>query len=80
MTASPEIRAQHRADEMIANGMSVNLEEVLKNLQERDYIDSHREVSPLTQAEDAVVLDNSHMTMKDQLEWLKNLISERFGD
>lgn len=79
MTADPRIRAQRRAAEMQAKGQEVNLEDVLRNLQERDHIDSHREVSPLTQAEDAVVLDNSHMTMQDQLEWLKGLIRERFG-
>ena len=79
MTADPMIRAQRRAAEMEAKGSKTDLQEVLKNLQERDYIDSHREVSPLTQAPDAIVLDNSHMTMNDQLEWLKGIISERFG-
>ncbi len=79
MTADPMIRAERRAAEMRAKGDKVNIEEVLKNLQERDYIDSHREVSPLTQAADAVVLDNSHMTVEDQMEWLKKIISERFG-
>ena len=79
MTADPLIRAQRRADEMKAKGMEADLNEVLKNLQERDYIDSHRETSPLTQAPDAVVLDNSHMSMNDQLEWIKDIISERFG-
>ena len=79
MTADPMIRAQRRADEMIAKGDQVDIEEVLKNLQERDYIDSHREVSPLSQAADALVLDNSHMTMDDQVEWLKKIIKERFG-
>ena len=79
MTADPLIRAQRRAEEMIAKGLEVNIEDVLKNLQERDYIDSHREASPLSQAEDAIVLDNSQMTMDQQLEWLKNIISERFG-
>jgi cytidylate kinase len=79
MTADPLVRARRRAEEMAAKGDSTDLETVLKNLQERDYIDSHREASPLTQAEDAVVLDNSYMTMDDQLQWLKNLISERFG-
>ena len=79
MTADPMVRARRRADEMKAKGMEADLQEVLRNLQERDYIDSHREVSPLTQAEDAIVLDNSNMTMKDQLEWLKELISNRFG-
>ena len=52
---------------------------LLKNLQERDHIDSTREVSPLTQAADAIVLDNSHMTIEDQMAWVKNIISERFG-
>jgi cytidylate kinase len=79
MTADPLVRARRRAEEMAAKGDNTDLEAVLKNLQERDYIDSHREASPLTQAEDAVVLDNSYMTMDDQLQWLKNLISERFG-
>ena len=79
MPADPLIRAQRRADEMKAKGMEADLNEVLKNLQERDYIDSHRETSPLTQAPDAVVLDNSHMSMNDQLEWIKDIISERFG-
>ena len=64
---------------MIAKGDQVDLAEVLENLQQRDYIDSHREVSPLTQAEDALVLDNSNMTMQDQVEWLKEIIKERFG-
>lgn len=78
MTADPMVRAQRRADEMRAKGMDVDLQEVLRNLQERDYIDSHREVSPLTQAEDAIVLDNSDMTMADQLEWLKEIIRTRY--
>ena len=79
MTADPMIRAQRRAAEMTAKGIEVDIQDVLKNLQERDYIDSHREASPLSQAEDAIVLDNSHMTMEDQLVWLKGIISERFG-
>jgi cytidylate kinase len=79
MTSDPMIRAQRRADEMIAKGDQVDIAKVLENLQQRDYIDSHREVSPLTQAEDALVLDNSHMTMQDQVEWLKEIIKERFG-
>lgn len=79
MTADPLVRARRRAEEMAAKGDNADIETVLKNLQERDYIDSHREVSPLTQAEDAIVLDNSYMTMADQLEWLKKIISERFG-
>ena len=79
MTADPMIRAERRAAEMRAKGDQVKIEDVLKNLQERDYIDSHREVSPLTQAADAIVLDNSHMTMDDQMVWIRDVISERFG-
>lgn len=79
MVADPMIRAERRAAEMRAKGEDVNIEDVLRNLQERDYIDSHREVSPLTQAEDAIVLDNSHMTIRDQVVWLKEIISEKFG-
>lgn len=79
MTADPLVRAQRRADEMVAKGMPADIQDVLKNLQERDYIDSHREVSPLTQAEDAIVLDNSNMTMDEQLVWLKDIIRNRFG-
>ena len=79
MTADPLVRAQRRADEMRAKGMDADIQDVLNNLQERDYIDSHREVSPLTQAEDAVVLDNSDMTMEEQLVWLKDIIKTRFG-
>ena len=52
---------------------------MLANLQERDYIDSHREVSPLSKADDAIVLDNSHLNMQEQLEWLKGIIAEKFG-
>ena len=79
MTADPMIRAERRAAEMRAKGDEVKIEDVLKNLQERDYIDSHREASPLTQAEDAIVLDNSDMTMDDQMVWLRKVVSERFG-
>ena len=79
MTADPLVRAKRRAEEMAVKGDNTDIEVVLKNLQERDYIDSHRETSPLTQAADAIVLDNSYMAMDDQLEWLKKIISERFG-
>ncbi|MBR4296799.1 MAG: (d)CMP kinase [Bacteroidaceae bacterium] len=72
VTASAEVRAQRRYDELIAKGEQVTFEEILKNVQERDYIDSHREVAPLKQAEDALVLDNSNMTREEQNEWLMN--------
>lgn len=77
VTASPEIRARRRFDELRAKGQGVSYEEILDNVKQRDYIDSHREVSPLRQAEDAVVLDNSHLTREEQLEWLLSLFRER---
>ena len=70
VTASAEVRAQRRYDELKGKGMEANYEEILKNVQERDYVDSHREVSPLKQADDAIVLDNSYMTIEEQNEWL----------
>ena len=70
VTASAEVRAQRRYDELVAKGMPETYEEILKNVQERDYIDSHREVSPLRQADDALLLDNSHMTIPEQNEWI----------
>ena len=79
MTADPLVRAQRRAAEMKAKGENADIEAVLRNLQERDYIDSHREAPPLSKADDAIVLDNSTMTMEDQMVWLKKIISERFG-
>ena len=79
MTASEDIRAERRAAEMRAKGDNVNIEDVKKNLLERDYIDSHRETSPLSKADDAIVLDNSYMTMEDQMEWLRRIMTERFG-
>ena len=79
MVADPDIRAERRAAEMRAKGETADIEAVKKNLLERDYIDSHRETSPLSQAEDAIVLDNSNMTMEDQMVWLKRIIAERFG-
>lgn len=70
VTATAEVRAQRRFDELKEKGMPADYEEILKNVQERDYIDSHREVSPLRQAPDAILLDNSHMTIPEQKEWL----------
>ena len=70
VTASSQVRAQRRYDELNAKGMSADFDAILKNVEERDYIDTHREVSPLKQAEDAIVLDNSNMTIAEQKEWL----------
>lgn len=70
VTASAEVRARRRYDELQAKGERTSYEEIIENVKQRDYIDTHREVSPLTQAPDAVVLDNSFMTLKQQDEWL----------
>ena len=70
VTASPEVRAQRRYDELQAKGQPADYADILKNVQQRDYIDTHRETSPLRQAPDALVLDNSHMTIAEQDEWL----------
>lgn len=70
VTASPEVRARRRYDELKAKGMPADYDDILKNVQERDYIDSHRAVSPLRKAEDALLLDNSEMTIAQQKEWL----------
>lgn len=77
VTASAEIRAQRRYDELTGKGDTVNYEDILTNVKERDYIDSHREVAPLRQAEDALLLDNSHMTIPEQKAWLKEKFEER---
>jgi len=79
MTAEPAVRAQRRYDELVAKGQAPALEDVEKNLQERDYIDSHRETSPLRQAQDAYVLDNTHMTLHEELVWMLGLLQGRFG-
>ena len=70
VTASDEIRARRRFDELTAKGENPVYEDVLKNVRERDYIDSHRAVSPLRKADDAIVLDNSNMTIQEQDKWL----------
>jgi cytidylate kinase len=70
VTASPEIRAQRRYDELKAKGQEASFEEILHNVEERDRIDRSRAVSPLRQADDALLLDNSHLTIAEQKEWL----------
>ena len=77
VTASAEVRAQRRFDELKAKGMPADYDDILKNVQERDYIDSHREVSPLRKADDAIELDNSHMTIAEQKQWLLDRFNER---
>ena len=70
VTASAEVRAQRRYDELKAKGMEADFADILKNVQERDYIDSHRETSPLRKADDALELDNSQLTIAEQKQWL----------
>ena len=77
MTASDEVRAQRRYDELTAKGDKVNIEEILANVRERDRIDSTRAESPLRQADDALLLDNSHMSMEEQFGWIMDKLKER---
>ena len=79
MTARPEVRARRRFDELAAKGENPDMEEVVRNLEERDYIDSHREVSPLRRAEDAYVMDNSDMTLHEETVWMLGLLQGKFG-
>lgn len=76
VTASAEVRAQRRYDELVARGDSANYQEILENVLQRDHLDQTREVSPLKQADDALMLDNSEMTREEQMNWL----IEKFTD
>jgi len=80
MTASPEKRATRRYDELIARGDDVTFEDVLKNVQERDYIDSHREDSPLRKADDAIVIDNTGLTQEEQFRLILILVERTFDE
>lgn len=80
VTASARVRAQRRFDELKQKGMAADFDEILKNVEERDYIDSHREVSPLRKAADAIVLDNSSMTIPEQKQWLREKFEETIRD
>lgn len=75
MTASPETRARRRYEELLQKGQEVTYEEVLKNVQERDYIDTHREDSPLTKANDAIEIDNSHLSIQEQFDKVLGLVN-----
>lgn len=77
VTASPEIRAQRRYDELKAKGQESSFDEILENVKQRDYIDQNREVSPLRKADDALLLDNSHLTIAEQKAWLLEQYKER---
>ncbi len=76
MNASPEIRAQRRFDELLKEGQNVSFDEVLKNVQERDYIDTHRADSPLVKANDAIEIDNSNVTKEEQFTKVLKLVNE----
>lgn len=79
MTASAEVRATRRYREMTARGENPDYNEVLKNVRERDFIDENRETAPLRRAKDAILLDNSDMTIQDQLDWIEKIIKERWN-
>lgn len=79
MTASAEVRARRRYEEMKSRGADPDYAEVLANIQQRDYIDSHRDASPLRRADDAFGLDNSEMTLEEELAWITGLIQGKFG-
>lgn len=76
VTASAEVRAQRRYLELQQKGMPADYEDILKNVTERDYIDSHRAVSPLRPAEDSIILDNSNITIAEQKQWLLDLVEK----
>jgi cytidylate kinase len=80
MTASPEIRARRRFEELVGKGADVSYEEILKNVEGRDFIDQNREVSPLKKADDSIVLDNSNLTRNEQLDWVFALVNEIIHD
>ena len=77
MTADPEVRAQRRFDELKSMGQEASYVDILENVKQRDYIDEHREVSPLVKAKDAVVLDNGKITRDEQKQWILKLFKER---
>lgn len=80
VTAGAEVRAQRRFDELKEKGMPADFNDILKNVEERDYIDTHREVSPLRKAEDAITLDNSNLTIAEQKKWLLNLFQQKVNE
>ena len=80
VTARAEVRAQRRYDELQAKGMPADYDEILRNVTERDYIDSHREVAPLRKADDAIELDNSEMTIEGQQQWLLDVVEKKLKE
>ncbi len=74
MTATPEIRAERRHKELMEKGEDVSLDEIMKNIEERDHLDTTRKISPLKKADDAIVLDNSKLTKEEQLNWIIKIV------
>lgn len=79
MTADTQVRAQRRYKELLEKGEKANFQAVLQNIIQRDYIDENRETAPLKRAVDAILLDNSKMTIEDQIKWLDNIVSQRWN-
>jgi cytidylate kinase len=79
MTASVDIRAKRRYDELLSKGEKVSMEEIKRNIIARDIADENRDISPLRRAEDAVVLDNSRMSVKQQMEWVMEIIAKKIN-
>lgn len=77
MTASVDIRAKRRFDELLAKGETVSFEEIKRNITARDIADENRDISPLRRAEDAIVLDNSRMSVRQQMEWVMEIIEKK---
>lgn len=80
VTASPDVRARRRYDELRAKGVEADYGDILKNVEQRDYLDTHREVSPLRKADDAILLDNSRMTIAEQKQWLLDAYKKAASD
>lgn len=80
MNASVDIRAQRRYDELISKGLSIDFEDIRRNIIARDITDENRDISPLRKAEDAVVLDNSRMTVDEQMDWVRRIIDQKINE
>ena len=79
MTATPQVRAMRRFKELKESGREESMEDILTNLKERDFLDENREMNPLTKAKDALLLDNSNLTIEQELNWIEELLRSRFG-
>ena len=77
LTASPEVRAQRRTDELLAKGQKANYETVLKEIRQRDYQDTHREIAPLKMARDSVKVDTSDMNLEQAVEAIRQIVAKK---